>query len=265
MQQIPLSNDTLIGICSLCCLLLEAKTRDRSTNQGLLLFFLLLLIVHNVVEAEFVDTFGGRYHTEPVTELLLLEVLLCPVRILAPPKPFAIESHIQILEVSARELLVGNDLDLAFALLADDNGVPEVAGPAVDLDTIVQELLVLGQVKDLVVDGLRRVDNELLRHFLALAALLGCGFLQAKGNTVSLLFSSVANSLHSVLRMKRCRGQRTAKRKTYCGCHFGKCLIRKEVVILRSWEKCVVEVEVECEERGCSAGPKIKPPVWTQR
>jgi hypothetical protein len=41
-----------------------------------------LLIVHDVVEAEFVNTLGGRHDAEPVTELLLLEVFLGPALVL---------------------------------------------------------------------------------------------------------------------------------------------------------------------------------------
>jgi hypothetical protein len=41
-----------------------------------LFLILLSLVVDDVVEAELVDTLGGGDDTEPVTELLLLEVLL---------------------------------------------------------------------------------------------------------------------------------------------------------------------------------------------
>lgn len=44
-----------------------------------LLLILLSLVVDDVVEAELVDTLGGGDDAEPVTELLLLEVLLGPV------------------------------------------------------------------------------------------------------------------------------------------------------------------------------------------
>lgn len=53
---------------------------SRSKAQGAhLLLILLSLVVDDVVEAELVDTLGGGDDTEPVTELLLLEVLLGPV------------------------------------------------------------------------------------------------------------------------------------------------------------------------------------------
>lgn len=41
-----------------------------------LFLILLSLVVDDVVEAELVDTLGGGDDAEPVTELLLLEVLL---------------------------------------------------------------------------------------------------------------------------------------------------------------------------------------------
>lgn len=57
---------------------------------------------------------------------------------------------------------MGNDLDLALALLLDNNVVAEVVGAAVDLDAVLEELLKGGDVEDLVAGGLRGVDDELL-------------------------------------------------------------------------------------------------------
>ena len=51
-----------------------------SSGEGSnLLLILLTLVVDDVVEAELVDTLGGRDDAQPVTELLLLEELLGPV------------------------------------------------------------------------------------------------------------------------------------------------------------------------------------------
>lgn len=58
---------------------------------------------------------------------------------------------------------MGNDLDLAVTLLGDGDGLAEVAGAALDLDLLVQELLEGGDIEDLVGGGLRSVDNELGR------------------------------------------------------------------------------------------------------
>jgi hypothetical protein len=57
-------------------------THDRCTSiceRHPLLIILLISVVDNVEEAELVDTLAGRNHAKPVTKLLLLEVLLCPV------------------------------------------------------------------------------------------------------------------------------------------------------------------------------------------
>jgi hypothetical protein len=68
---------------------------------------------------------------------------------------------IQVLQVAARELLVRNDLNLSIALLRDLNGVAEVTRAALNLDAVVKELFESLDVEDLVVDGLRAVDDEL--------------------------------------------------------------------------------------------------------
>lgn len=78
---------------------------------------------------------------------------------------FSIVSNVQVLQVSSRELLVCDNLDLALALLADDNGLAQVSGAAVNLDAVVEELLEGGEIEDLVVDWGRAVDDELCAQF----------------------------------------------------------------------------------------------------
>ena len=56
---------------------------------------------------------------------------------------------------------MGNDLDLAVALLPDNDGVAEVAGAALNLDPLLKELGERAHVEDLVAGGLRGVDDEL--------------------------------------------------------------------------------------------------------
>ena len=56
---------------------------------------------------------------------------------------------------------MGNDLDLALALLRDLDGLAEVADAALNLDLLVQELLEGRDIEDLVAGGLRGVDDEL--------------------------------------------------------------------------------------------------------
>jgi hypothetical protein len=50
-----------------------------SISVNPLLIILLIGIVDNVEEAELVDTLGRRDNTEPISQLLLLEELLCPI------------------------------------------------------------------------------------------------------------------------------------------------------------------------------------------
>jgi hypothetical protein len=69
--------------------------------------------------------------------------------------------HSQVLEVTTREFLVRNNLDLAITLLRDLDGVTEVTGTAVNLYAVVKELLKGSDIEDLVVRGLGGVDDEL--------------------------------------------------------------------------------------------------------
>ena len=68
---------------------------------------------------------------------------------------------------------MGRDLDLAIAGLGDLHVVAQVADAAFDLDAVVQELLEGGDVKDLVVGGLRAVDGVLSNPI----TLVLCGYL----------------------------------------------------------------------------------------
>ena len=70
------------------------------------------------------------------------------------------QDDLQVLEVAARELVVGNNLDLAITGLGDLDGLAEVAGAALNLDLLVEELLESRNVEDLVAGGLRGVDDE---------------------------------------------------------------------------------------------------------
>lgn len=145
-----------------------------------LLVILIRLVVDNVEEAELVHTLGGGDDAEPVTELLLLEELLGAVYTVSicfqRPSSCSFNSkdaqNVQVLQVAAGELLVSDDLDLAITLLGDLDDVAKVAGAALNLDAVVEELLESLDVEDLVVDGLRAVDDELLGDLLALDGFL---------------------------------------------------------------------------------------------
>ena len=69
--------------------------------------------------------------------------------------------NVQVLEVATGELLVCDNLNLALGLLGDGDGVSEVSGATLDLDTLVEELLKGLDVENLVVHWLRAVDDEL--------------------------------------------------------------------------------------------------------
>jgi hypothetical protein len=67
----------------------------------------------------------------------------------------------QVLEISARELRVCNNLDFSIANLRDLDGISEVSDTAINLDLVLKELLEGGDVEDLVASGLRSIDDEL--------------------------------------------------------------------------------------------------------
>lgn len=71
------------------------------------------------------------------------------------------KEDVQVLEVAARQLVVGNDLDLAVGSGGDDNVVAQVVGAALNLDVVLEELLEGGDIEDLVASRLRSVDDEL--------------------------------------------------------------------------------------------------------
>lgn len=60
-----------------------------------------------------------------------------------------------------------HDFDLVAADLGDGNGVAQVAGAAIDLDALREELLEGGDIEDFVRNGLGAVDGVLLHAELA--------------------------------------------------------------------------------------------------
>jgi len=110
---------------------------------------------------------------------LLLEELLCPVQSISSAfisliyiflQSEEMVVYSQVLEISARELCVRNNLDLSIANLGDLDGISEVSNTAINLDLVLKELLEGGDVEDLVAGGLRSVDDEL--SFLSAPILL---------------------------------------------------------------------------------------------
>jgi len=104
---------------------------------------------------------------------------------------------------------VCDDLDFAFTRRGDLDLIAQVAGTALNLDALVQELLKGGDVEDLVAGGLLGVDDELLGRLGALAL----GFLQLEKIDLSLLFYAIIAS--SAFQREAGGSRPTAKR-----CHI---------------------------------------------
>lgn len=79
------------------------------------------------------------------------------------------DGDLQVLDVSARELGMGDDLNLAtvslaFVNLLDFNQVAEVASAALVLHVVLEELDVGIGVEDVVASGLLGIDEELKKR-----------------------------------------------------------------------------------------------------
>jgi len=72
-----------------------------------------------------------------------------------------VRGDIQVLEVTTRELLVRDNLNLSLTSLLDLNSIAEVSNTAIDLDLILKKLLEGVDIENLVAGGLRGVDDEL--------------------------------------------------------------------------------------------------------
>lgn len=164
--------------CSLYTILDFPKQQNRTPStfpgpdsRSNLLLLLLGLVVDDVVEAELVHTAGGGDDTQPVTELLLLEELLGPIRneerkelakhVCGWTRRRRNEENLQVLQVPTRERNMRHDLDLAVTGLRDLDVIPEIANTTLDLDAVMQELLERRDVEDLVTGGPGGVDHEL--------------------------------------------------------------------------------------------------------
>lgn len=134
--------------------------------------------------------------------------------------------NLQVLEVAAGELVVGNDLNLALTLLGDLNLVAEVADATLNLDLVLEELLKGSDVEDLVGGGLGSVDDELLGNLLVLALAGALDRLEFGEHDVSLLFHAAAQFLSSHFQRGKKMGWANSKAVlscTYClRSHFGR-------------------------------------------
>lgn len=89
-----------------------------------LFLILVLLIVGNVEITELEGLLVRSNDTEPITDLVLLQELLG-----------------EVLEVTLGESNVGDNGDLVISRARDGNGLTEVVGTTINLDTIVKVLL----------------------------------------------------------------------------------------------------------------------------
>lgn len=108
------------------------------------LLFILLVIFSDGVELQLVLVSLDRNKSDPVSELVLLQVLLG-----------------QVLQVLTRELGGRNDNNLV-TLFGNGDGVAQVTENTVNLDTLVQELNVSLLVEHSVLNWGRSVNDELL-------------------------------------------------------------------------------------------------------
>ena len=131
-----------------------------------LLFHFLLITVMDVEVPELVGVLLGSNDTEPITEGVLLQILLG-----------------QILQIPLGERRLGRDGDLSL-LPGDADLVPQNTGLPVDLHTVMEKLLEDSGVKESIVDGGRQVQDELQVGGLLstlLGGLLGPGLLDGSG------------------------------------------------------------------------------------
>ena len=69
------SADLKVELCFDDSLFYQLPLRSRKKS---LLVLILIRVVDHIEEPQLVNTFGRRDHTEPISQLLLLEELLCP-------------------------------------------------------------------------------------------------------------------------------------------------------------------------------------------
>ena len=110
--------------------------------SNLLFHGFFLLGVVDVEVTEFVGVLVGGNHTKPITEGVLLQILLR-----------------EVLQIPLGERRLGGDVDLGL-LPGDVHLVAQNTGLAVDLHTVVEKLLENRRVKESIVHRGRQVQNE---------------------------------------------------------------------------------------------------------
>jgi len=118
-----------VFFCLVICLRLKSMMTPYRDRISLRFVFLFLVILVDLEVAELVRLFVGGDHAEPVTKVVLLQVLLG-----------------QVLQVPLGESDLGREGDLALLAL-DDQVAAKVLGLAVDLDAVLEEGLLLSEEK----------------------------------------------------------------------------------------------------------------------
>ena len=113
------------------------------------LILLLGITTADLEVSQLVSALGGSDNVQEISQLLLLKILLG-----------------QVFQVSLgkRSLSVDNDLGL---ISADGHLTSQLTGLAVNLNSVVKELLERGRVQDLILHGSRAVNGELRNGLLA--------------------------------------------------------------------------------------------------
>merc|ERR1719154_71621 len=127
---------------------MKLKKHPGGLVTSLVLILFLLLFIVDLEIAELVAVFCGCYNTEPVTEIVLLQILLR-----------------QVLEISLGECNVGSHNQLGFGSLNSDV-VAEVSSFTIDLDPVMKVLLEVSGVHDAILDGLSAVEDKLVLNLL---------------------------------------------------------------------------------------------------
>jgi len=117
-----------------------------------LLFNLFLVTSANAEVPELVRVLASGDNTKVITQLLLLKVPLG-----------------EVLQLTLGEAQVGGGGDSELGSVTGDGNIvgSKVSSLVVDLDTVMEVLLEGSNIQDLIVDGLRTVDDEFNSGFLA--------------------------------------------------------------------------------------------------
>merc|ERR1719433_1754600 len=138
----------------------DSINKQRLLNL-LVVLFLLIVVVVDLEVSQLVAVLGVGNHTQPVPQIVFLQVLLG-----------------KVLQVALREGGGGGDGNLV--LLPDEGDLlAEVIGFTTNLDPLAQVLLEVLAVHDAVLDRVGAVDGELEGQLVLLAASLALQLLLA--------------------------------------------------------------------------------------